>query len=395
MGSVGQPRRFFIIPSSLLSGCASGCTSGYTYGYTSSHLLLNSPYSIFLSIRPFHLQYHFERSGWGARLLLFHFPHHTLVFMEGTIYLLHSDSPTSSPTRKRSAHYRVLVTPRDEKLLTSLATARYMTTPQIHALFWNNHLSSSKGSLKACQRRLKKLVEAKLIRCIEQPVKRGQGSLPYVYALDAQGAAHALELLPLSYADLDIVCKNQECYYPFLSHILATNEVRIALAHACAQNNITLATWIDEKILRKNRPRANHIPFGDTVVASVIPDAYCALVDSHRGTTASFCLEVDNGTAIVTPTKDEKRGWGRKIRGYIALYESGEYARRFDTKTLQVLIVTTSQERLQHLMEATATITQEHIFLFTTFNQLASHTVLQEPIWISHVNDAPISLLAL
>jgi hypothetical protein len=62
--------------------------------------------------------------------------------------------------------------------LDALHTARYMTTPQIEALFWQRTGAGKWGSLKPCQRRLQQLTRHSLVRRIEQPVKRGEGSMP-------------------------------------------------------------------------------------------------------------------------------------------------------------------------------------------------------------------------
>ncbi|KKL85487.1 hypothetical protein LCGC14_1954260, partial [marine sediment metagenome] len=126
----------------------------------------------------------------------------------------------------------LLLTARDLEILEALRTARYLTTPQIQALFWRESKGGTWGLQKACGRRLRKLMAAGLIRRIEQPVRRGDPSLPYIYSLDKKGAEILMADLGLEPQDVDWRPKNAEANHPFLQHLLLTNEVRIAVLHA-------------------------------------------------------------------------------------------------------------------------------------------------------------------
>ena len=54
----------------------------------------------------------------------------------------------------------ISLTERDLEILNAINNARYMTAPQIQALFWRNSRGGVYGNLKACQRRLLQLTIA-------------------------------------------------------------------------------------------------------------------------------------------------------------------------------------------------------------------------------------------
>src|SRR5262245_38376279 len=67
---------------------------------------------------------------------------------------------------KRTADSRnhLRLTLRDVTVLEALYTTRYMTVPQIQALFWHENRGGQFGQRKACQRRMRQLFEQGLVR---------------------------------------------------------------------------------------------------------------------------------------------------------------------------------------------------------------------------------------
>ena len=65
------------------------------------------------------------------------------------------------------------LTLRDIEILEAIYSARYMTVPQLQALFWREHRGGAFGQRKACQRRLRQLYAHGLVRRIGKP-DRGQ-----------------------------------------------------------------------------------------------------------------------------------------------------------------------------------------------------------------------------
>lgn len=291
----------------------------------------------------------------------------------------------------------IALTLRDFEILQALGTARYLTAPQLQALYWRAVRGGEYGPLKACQRRLRQLTTYGLIRRIEQPVRRGEGPRPYIYALDKPGADILIEELGIEPGQLDWKSRTAEENYPFMEHLLATHDFRIALTLACEQHGFTLDTWVEEKTLKSEEMR-DYVTLtgasGSPQRVAVVPDGFFTLLTHQRR--GRFCLEIDRGMVTVAPTQADQRGWTQKIRAYLEYQASGTYERRYGGRQLWVLTVTTSERRLAHLKAATEAAGGDHRFWFTTFDQvtqksqLANHGMQQmtynaglltEPIW--------------
>lgn len=287
------------------------------------------------------------------------------------------------------------LTPRDLEILQTLHTARYLTTPQIQALFWRESRGGRWGLQKACERRLRMLTAAGLIRRIELPVRRGDPSLPYVYTLDRKGARILIAELGLEIREDEWRRKNAEEHYPFLQHLLLTNDLRIAVQHACERHSMELVQWIDEKTL-KSAGMKDYVmvvlPKGTRKRVPVIPDA--AFVIRADAKTALFFAEIDNRTVTVAPSSAERRGWTRKIMAYVAWFGSKAYHDRYGGRPARVLTVTTGPLRLDHLKEATERAGGGQHFYFTTFEQATAEHILTAPIWEVAGAQTPAALLS-
>jgi hypothetical protein len=299
---------------------------------------------------------------------------------------------TTSGRRSRGAG--ICLSERDLALLYELLTARYLTTPQIEALFWRTG-RSERGRRYACQRRLKLLSEQGLMRRIELPVMRGKAQKPFIYCLDEKGANLLIAELGVDPSEIDWKPKSAEANYPFLAHLLATNDLRIHLAQACERQQVSLSRWVNEKEL-KSEGMKDYVtlvsPDGQKrQQAAVVPDACFALqVDSKLG---HFFVEVDMGTVTIQPTVWEKRGWNRKVRAFLAYYASGKFQQRYGNKAFRVLCITTSQQRLENLKATTEKAKGGQMFWFSTFEKLTPETFLSQPVWIRAGEDAPIAIL--
>lgn len=92
-------------------------------------------------------------------------------------------------------------------------------------------------------------------------------------------------------------------------------------------------------------------------------------------------VECDLGTS--TGSSAKWRDWQRKVRAYVS-YNSGSpspFTRRFGAKRFTVMVVTTSQRRLQHLAEVTKRAGGGNLFWFTTFAALKSGDAWSPEIW--------------
>lgn len=254
-------------------------------------------------------------------------------------------------------------------VLEAIFTARYMTAPQIQALFWRDHRGGQFGRRKACQRRMRQLYTHGLVRRIEPLIRYTEGKQSLIYALDQGGAHLLIDELGIDPVDIDCKPQSAEENYPFLQHLLDTTEVRIAFTHACEYTGVQLEFWRTEREI-KSEGMSDVVqltdPEGKKHKAAVVPDATFCLIN-REGKQAFFALEIDRRTVTVNPSKWEKRGWARKVRTYTAYFESDAYHQRYGEYVAQVLTITTGEKRLAHLKEATEAAGGGKRFWYTTF----------------------------
>jgi len=103
---------------------------------------------------------------------------------------------------------------------------------------------------------------------------------------------------------------------------------------------------------------------------ALIPDGYFEL-DTRDGIRPMF-LEVDLGTETI-------RIWRKKIEGYLRFAISGDFIALFQHSQFRVLVVTTSERRLNQIRSAVARSTAK-IFWFSTF-QFINRDGFWSPIW--------------
>ena len=279
---------------------------------------------------------------------------------------------------------------RDFDILLALHTARYLTTQQIERLVWRASRGGTWGRTKACQQRLRRLVDYGLIRRIEQPVKRGERPLPYIYALDRKGADLLVAEMGIEPSELDWRPKAQEENYPFLEHLLTTTDVHIALQLGCEASGVLLADWMDEKEL-KSAHNVDYVtltsPSGGQSRAAVVPDGYFKLCREEK--CGLFFLEVDLKTVTIAPTVWERRGWMRRIRAYVEYFRSEAYRSKYGTRRARLVTVTSSTLRLQNLKKATEEV-------FRQLREMGEDATAQNRFWFSLIDESlePAQLLA-
>lgn len=303
-------------------------------------------------------------------------------------------SPQAATAQPAKSAKRIYLTERDLEILQAIGTARYMTAPQVEALFWCHLKGVTYGTKKACQRRLRLLTHHHLLRRIELPVKRGEGSKPYIYALDRRGAELLMQEVGIDPAVAEWRPRSREENYPFLQHLLDTTDFRIALLRACEARHVTLVSWTDEREI-KSQEAYDHVellgPLGGPQKVAVIPDA--SFVISRGDRQARYVLEIDRGTVTIAPTLWNRRGWIQKIKAYMEYYQSGLYEKRYQTTSMLVLTITTSQARLAQMKETTEEVGGDSRFLFTTFENAQADMLLTGEIWYRAAHAESYSLL--
>lgn len=105
---------------------------------------------------------------------------------------------------------------------------------------------------------------------------------------------------------------------------------------------------------------------------SLIPDGYGVLqVPQGR---ACFFLQMDRGTMTHGHFRD-------KVLAYQAYIASGQYEKRYGTRSLRVLTVTSGPKQLENLKSEAEEVRGGRVFWFTTSNLITAKRVLTEPIW--------------
>lgn len=230
------------------------------------------------------------------------------------------------------------------------------------------------GTQRSTQRRLQKLRAVELLRAIKQRVVKGEGDLPYIYALDRAGAVVVSQELGIELRTIDYQPKSNEENYIFMQHLLASNDFWVAITLSCEQAGCTLVQWLHEKELR-SKERLDSVSVAKTngkqARVSVIPDGFFIL-ETTRGR-GSFPIEIDFGTVPL-------HVWEQKMRAYLVYHASGAFEKRYGIRNFRLLTVTKSAERLLHMKQCTENVIKDDPrFWFTTFD----HVMTRIPVMIN------------
>lgn len=281
------------------------------------------------------------------------------------------------------------LTPRDREVVKAVYTHRAMTTPQIEALlFPPENGQDHRTKTSRVRHRLKMLFQHGYLFRDEQPTKLSEGRKPLVYFIDQQAVPLLAEEYGVFPEEIMWKPKDNDVRWMFLEHLLATNDVRIAIELAAKQHGYALHRWLDDMTLKSVEMRDSVTIYGPTgapLKVTIVPDGYFFLTaDSYD----YHCfLEVDMGTETAKSSKFGRRDFSRKMLGYLEYYKSGLYKKKYDPEggyeALQmcVLTVTTSEARLASLKRVAEEAGAGEQFCFTTFGRVSPETVLTAPIW--------------
>lgn len=266
----------------------------------------------------------------------------------------------------------MVLTRRDREIVKAVYTYRFLTTPQIDTLIF---LKGQPPRRTQCRRRLQLLYHHGFLDRIFPKVARGEGAKPIIYCLDERGAQLVAEDLQIGRDEVDWRPKDRDVGLLFLEHTLRINDVRIAVTLAAEREAFGLEQWIDEKAL-KSEEMKDYVtissPGGRRRRVAVIPDGYFLLNLGEKR--AHFFIEVDRRTI---PSKR----WKNKILAYLAYTAEGLYQKRYQTRSLRILTVTTGEKRLRNLKTTTEAAGGQGMFWFTTFEQANPDSILTASIW--------------
>ena len=173
-----------------------------------------------------------------------------------------------------------------------------------------------------------------------------------------------------------------------LNHDLTTVDIRLKFEKDVQDfSHLRLDRWINETVFRSNMDRIT-FSYKDTKghrrqgKRGVIPDGFLCIVDQKRQSKglpakANFLLEVDMATHSNPNFSMEKAAAGA------AYIKSRDFKTRFGSNSGRWLIITTSDVRMQHLMEHThkRIPTKSNLFFYTTLSNFFSKNVFSEAIW--------------
>ena len=268
------------------------------------------------------------------------------------------------------------LTDRDREVIRGVNDYRVLLTEQIQALFF--------GSRSTAQSRLSRLFQHEYLeRHFPTIYGNAPASTQAIYTIGKRGAQLLVDAYGYDRSDLRLP-KGGSFSWMFLEHVLKINDVRVAITLAARANDWQVAEWRDETFFRA---KPDYVTLSDKRGKGrklpVLPDGYFMLVTPHGK--ARFFLEVDRGTEALS-----------KFTPQVAVYESfvgsGQYQERFQARSLRVLVVTTSQKRLDSLMRATKEVGGDRKYCFTTFERFTNETALTGAIW-RRIGDADLSPL--
>lgn len=299
-------------------------------------------------------------------------------------------SPSRLPRFRRVKQPPAMVMmERDKRILHAVYEYRMLTREQIERLLFQpgNGQDHFTKTSKARQR-LKVLYQNRFLERVPLPVGNASWAWQPVYRLADLGAGTVAADLGVSVKELAYWGKGDDkdrratdVTPLFLQHALHINDVRIALSLAAQGCGYRIEKWMDDSQL-KSRERKDYVAVsseGKSRMVAVIPDSYFVLNLGDRR--AHFFLELDRATM-------SNSRWGERVRAYLAYIQSGKYTERYQTRSLRILTVTTTEQRLMNLKETTQKAGGGEVFWFTTLDQLSPSSVFFRPIW-RLANDDP------
>jgi hypothetical protein len=220
------------------------------------------------------------------------------------------------------------------------------------------------GSVRRMNARLLQLTRAGLLRrFFVGSIAHGRKA---VYTLSPKGA----ELVAANFGGISRPAGRLVVGDTFVAHQSGINEIYVTLKYRPApQPGIRLIRW-----------HTFRQPISEGI--RLTPDGYCEL--ASRAGVRSMFLEVDLGTEALSV-------WQQKTALYLQLAVSGEFQSRFRQPQFRVLVVASSERRLNNVRGVVAKST-DRIFWFTTFDSI-HRDGFWSPVWVRPAGDQRHSLI--
>jgi hypothetical protein len=288
------------------------------------------------------------------------------------------------PRFERAPIRPMVLTPRDLQILRAVHR---------HRLLRSTHLVTlTGGSSQAALRRLQLLFHhGYLDRPPMQLDWYARGSEPLVYALGNRGAELLEARGEVRRGGIRWEAKQRNVSRVFLHHTLAVAEVMVAFEVACLSREGV--RFIPPEEILAGAPEATRrlrLPFrwqvevrhgGKLHRLGVEPDKvfgleFDGMPENRRR--AYFFLEADRGTMPVARKGLGQTSFLRKLVCYQETWRQGIHRTHLSIPNFRVLTVTTSRERVEHLVKACPTLTGggSRLFLFAAQAELGPGDIL-------------------
>lgn len=236
-------------------------------------------------------------------------------------------------------------------------------------------------SRSTVQRLLRRLYDHHYLERVFLPLSKF-GSSPALYVLDREGYALLRRMGIEDFAGLP----GKDLSADHLRHMMAINEVHLAIEKGCQLAGYELTTWLNDNRLRSDNVKLRTGKRSDSVF--MVPDSYFVFHVPGKG--ASHCfLELDRGKMQVTRFTD-------KVSSYVEYYKSGQFNSQFGAQGFRVLTVVdgVGEGRVINIRNASAK--QPAIgrrFWFAHLDAISPETIMSSPIWSIAGSDDKISLI--
>ncbi|HTB63718.1 MAG TPA: replication-relaxation family protein [Opitutales bacterium] len=261
------------------------------------------------------------------------------------------------------------LTERDLEILRQVARHRFLDSRQISLLVG--------GSTQQVLRRLQRLFhQGYLDRPHAQIAYYSEdGSRPMVYALASTGA-RAIGVASHRRPRYD----NRNLKQLYMQHTLRVADVMVAFTRASREAEAPRLLLEEDLAPDKSPSKAFQwavtVKYGsESKRVGTFPDRVFALESPANHERVFYFVEADRATMPVSRHSLNQSSIWRKFLAYEATWSQKIHESRFGTKRFRVLLVTTSQERLDHLVAACSKLPRGHgLFLFTTIDAVRDAT---------------------
>ena len=175
-----------------------------------------------------------------------------------------------------------------------------------------------------------------------------------------------------------------------LKHFVREIDVNVILTLACRQGGYELVSW-DSDLQVRRRHQEVKITYTvpeteEQVTTAIIPDGWYVIRDLNAGVTAHFFVEIDLGSQTqqsnrsANPEK-RKKSWSHKFMALVNFLNSHFADLYGEDERGMVVVITTSQLRMQRLQSLCEHSGGGQNFLFTYFDIFTPKNVLTQPIY--------------